>query len=217
MSIIVSQNLILYNKAVDQMKAMVNDIAQNRSGDMIWLLEHYPIYTSGYITYNNWVSKYGDMINGIPLVESERGGQITYHGPGQRVCYFIIDLKRRYHRIDLRKFLDDISQIIINVLAEFDIDGIKDPIYPGIWVKCGNSINKIAAIGIRVSKGISYHGIALNVNTNLSPFQYITPCGIDKQDRGVTSIKEIFDKEIQFEEIDQVLIKYISIKYPGLA
>lgn len=213
MSIICSKNLILYSEAVNKMKLIVDDIALNKSEDVIWLLEHYSIYTSGYTTYNDWFNKYGDMINGIPLIETERGGQITYHGPGQRVCYFMIDLRRKYHEINLKKFLDDIHNIIINAIAEFGIIGIKDPIYPGIWVKCGSAMNKIAAIGIRISKGISYHGVALNVNTDLKFFQSITPCGIDEKNRGVTSLKAILKKEMQLEIIDQLLIKYISIVY----
>ena len=210
MSIIINRYIISYDEAVKKMQSIIEDISQNKSEDVVWLLEHNSIYTSGYITYNSWVNKYGHLIDGIPLVETERGGQITYHGPGQRVCYFMIDLRRKYGKIDLRKFLDDIQQIIIDVLGEFGIDAFKDPAYPGVWVKSGTIMNKIAAIGIRVRKGISYHGVALNVNTELSFFQLITPCGIDFKDRGVTSLSAILEREIQFEQVDQQLIKHLS-------
>lgn len=210
MSIIVSKKLILYHEAIERMQSIVENIAQNKSKDIAWLLEHHSIYTAGYTNYNKWINRYGHMINDIPLIETARGGQITYHGPGQRICYFMIDLRRKYYEIDLRKFLDDIHQVIIDVLAEFGIGGIKDSTYPGVWVKSSTGINKIAAIGIRIKKGVSYHGVALNVNTDMRFFQLITPCGIDEKDRGVTSLSAILNKEIQIEEIDHIFIKHIS-------
>jgi lipoyl(octanoyl) transferase len=175
MSIIINQEFILYDEAVKIMQSIVENIAQHRNKDVVWLLEHHSIYTSGYMTYNSWVNRYGHFISGIPLIATERGGQITYHGPGQRICYFMMDLRRKYGEINLRKFLDDIHQVIIDVLAEFGVDGIKDPIYPGIWVKSSASMNKIAAVGIRIRKGVSYHGVALNINTELSFFHLIKP------------------------------------------
>jgi lipoyl(octanoyl) transferase len=211
MSIIVDVKPVLYKKSIRKMQSIVANIAQEVTKDTAWLLEHHHIYTSGYTTYSDWMNKYGRKINGIPLVETERGGQITYHGPGQRVCYVMIDLKKFYGVIDLSKFLFDIHQLIISVLGDFGIVGVKDPDYPGVWVKKEGRLNKIAAVGIKIRRGVSYHGIALNINTDLSYFDLIVPCGIYENNRGVTSIAETLGKEIKLKDIDISIMKYLKI------
>ena len=139
----------------------------------------------------------------IPLVETGRGGQITYHGPGQIVAYPIINLNNREK--DLKKYIQNLQAWIINTLKHFDIDAFTtDDV--GVWVKIDNgSIKKIAAIGIRVRKWVTFHGIALNVNTDLSKFNGIVPCGITQH--GVTSIADILDKEVNIEDVENIMIK----------
>lgn len=211
MSIILDEKPVLYKKSIRQMQSIVANIAQGLTKDTAWLLEHHHIYSAGYTTYNNWIKKYGKRINGIPLIETERGGQITYHGPGQRVCYIMIDLKKFYGEINLSKFLFDIHQLIICIIKDYGIIGIRDSNYPGIWVKKEEKLNKIAAIGIKIRKGVSYHGVALNVNTDLNYFKLITPCGIDESDRGVTSIAEAIGKKIKLEDVDISIKKYLKM------
>ena len=210
MELIICEKPILYSDAIKEMQSIVEKISLGVSKDMLWTLEHHPIYTAGYTTYSSWINKYGSEIDGIPLVETGRGGQITYHGPGQRVIYFMINLKKRYGQIDLRKFLNDIHQLIIDVLAEFGVIGIKDPQYPGVWVRDGTKLNKIAAIGIRVSKGVSYHGIAVNINPDLRFFNLIEPCGISDNDRGVTSLTAILGRKVALSEFDHHLLSHID-------
>ena len=120
-------------------------------------------------------------------IKTNRGGKITYHGPGQLICYFVIDLKQRQKNI--RKFITIIEKTIIESLSEFNIKSFGDPKNIGIWVNDKNEIKKVAAIGVRVSKWIAYHGFAININTDLAKYQNIIPCGIS--DKGVTSLKNI--------------------------
>ncbi|MDC6470234.1 lipoyl(octanoyl) transferase LipB, partial [Candidatus Pelagibacter sp.] len=124
------------------------------------------------------------------LVKTNRGGKITYHGPGQLICYFVINLKNR--KKDIRKFITIIEKTIIESLSEYNIKSYADPKNIGIWVNDKNDIKKVAAIGIRVSKWIAYHGFAININNDLSKYQNIIPCGIS--DKGVTNLKSINDQ-----------------------
>jgi len=210
MAIIIDLQPLVYMSSIKIMEDIVDGIVKGKNTSTIWLLEHMPVYTVGYTTYSSWVDRYSNNINGVPLIETERGGQITYHGPGQRVCYCMIDLRKLYGIVDLKKFLTDIHRVIIGVLSELGIEGVEDQKYPGVWVKEGNKSNKIAAVGIKIRKGVSYHGFALNVNTDLSFFNFIEPCGINERDRGVTSIKQILGREIPLSIIDINIIKYVK-------
>ena len=173
---------IKYIDAIEFLEERLKDIHNNKKGDLIWILEHEEIYTAG-TSY-----KESEILNdNINLIKTNRGGKITYHGPGQLVCYFVIDLKKRQK--DIRKFITLIEKTIIESLNEFNIKSYGDPKNIGIWTNSNSSVKKIAAIGIKVSKWIAYHGFAININNNLSKYQNIVPCGIS--DKGVTNLKEI--------------------------
>ena len=173
---------VKYNVAIKLLEERLLDININKKADLIWFLEHEEIYTAG-TSY-----KESEILNkDINLIKTNRGGKITYHGPGQLICYFVIDLKQRQK--DIRKFITIIEKTIIETLSEFNIKSFGDPKNIGIWVNDKNEIKKVAAIGVRVSKWIAYHGFAININTNLAKYQNIIPCGIS--DKGVTSLKNI--------------------------
>jgi len=170
---------IKYDVAIKQLEERLLDISRNKKGDLIWLLEHEEIYTAG-SSY-----KEDEILNkNIRLIKTNRGGKITYHGPGQLICYFVIDLKKR--RKDIRRFITLIEKTIIETLSEFNIKSFGDPKNIGIWVENNGDIKKVAAIGVRVSKWIAYHGFAININNDLTKYQNIIPCGI--LDKGVTNL-----------------------------
>jgi lipoyl(octanoyl) transferase len=201
MKFIRTNELLDYDQAMFRMHQIVDEIILGNSEDTVWFLEHLPIYTVGYTTYEDFLLKYGSTINGIPIIKSERGGKITFHGPGQRICYLMLNIKRLYEKIDLYRFLNAIHDAIIRSLKKFNIDGAQDPKYPGVWV----AKNKIAAIGMKIKKGVSYHGLAININNDLNPFKLIQPCGILEPDRGVISIKKILKKFVKINEFDDIL------------
>ena len=176
---------VKYDVAVRLLEERLLDINNSKKGDLIWLLEHEEIYTAG----TNY--KEDEILNkDINLIKTNRGGKITYHGPGQLICYFVIDLKQR--KKDIRKFITLIEKTIIESLSEFHIKSFGDPKNIGIWVEDRANIKKVAAIGVRVSKWIAYHGFAININNNLTKYQNIIPCGIS--DKGVTNLKSINDQ-----------------------
>jgi lipoyl(octanoyl) transferase len=187
-----------YNSADDMQNQELQKVIQGGK-ESILLCHLDDVYTAG--TSANIQTDYFNK--NIPLVETGRGGQITYHGPGQIVAYPIINLNNREK--DLKKYIQNLQAWIINTLKHFDIDAFTtDDV--GVWVKLDNgSIKKIAAIGIRVRKWVTFHGIALNVNTDLSKFNGIVPCGITQH--GVTSIADILGKEINIEEVEDLLVK----------
>ena len=173
---------VKYDIAVTLLEERLLDISNSRKSDLIWLLEHEEIYTAG----TNY--KEEEILNkDIKLIKTNRGGKITYHGPGQLICYFVIDLKQRNK--DIRKFITLLEKTIIESLSEFNIKSFGDPKNIGIWVNDKNNIKKVAAIGVRVSKWIAYHGFAININNDLKKYQNIIPCGIS--DKGVTNLKSI--------------------------
>ena len=173
---------VKYDEAIKRLEERLIDINNDKKGDLIWILEHEEVYTAG-TSY-----KENEILNkNINLIKSNRGGKVTYHGPGQLICYFVIDLKHRQK--DIRKFITIIEKTIIETLSEFNIKSFGDPKNIGIWVNDKTEIKKVAAIGVRVSKWIAYHGFAININTDLAKYQNIIPCGIS--DKGVTSLKNI--------------------------
>ena len=186
---------VKYNLAIKLLEERLLDININKKGDLIWILEHEEIYTAG-TSY-----KECEILNkDINLIKTNRGGKITYHGPGQLICYFVLDLRDKK---DVRKFITSIEKTIIQTLKYFKIETFSDKDNIGIWHKENNEINKVAAIGIRVSKWIAYHGFAININNNLEQYKKIIPCGIS--DKGVTNLKEIDDQD--YSNLEHILIK----------
>jgi lipoyl(octanoyl) transferase len=194
---------IKYEDAIDFLEDRLKNIHNNQKNDLIWILEHDEIYTAG----TNY--KENEILNkDIKLIITKRGGKVTYHGPGQLICYFVIDLKKR--KKDIRKFITLIEKTIIDSLSEFNIKSYGDPKNIGIWTNNKSNIKKIAAIGIRVSKWIAYHGFAININNDLSKYQNIIPCGIT--DKGITNLKEINDQDYSLlsEVITYNLVKNLE-------
>ena len=171
------------------------DVYQNNSNEMIWTLKHEDIYTAG-TSYNK-----SEIIDkSIKIIETNRGGKITYHGPGQLICYFVIDLKRRNK--DIRKFISLIEKTIIETLRLYNIETFADKKNIGIWYKNDSSIEKVAAIGVRVSKWIAYHGFSININNDLQKYNAIIPCGI--RDKNITNLEEIKDQN--YNELETKLV-----------
>ena len=173
---------VKYDVAIKLLEERLIEINSNKKGNLIWILEHEEVYTAG-TSYDD-----KEILNkNINLIKTNRGGKITYHGPGQLICYFVIDLKPKQK--DIRKFITIIEKTIIDSLSEFNIKSFGDPKNIGIWVNDKADIKKIAAIGVRVSKWIAYHGFAVNINNDLTKYNNIIPCGIS--DKGVTCLKDI--------------------------
>ena len=186
---------VKYDEAIQFLETRLMDIDTYKKNDLIWILEHEEIYTAG-TSY-----KEDEILNkNINLIKTNRGGKITYHGPGQLICYFAIDLKKRQK--DIRKFITLIEKTIIESLSEFNIKSFGDPKNIGIWIEDKTGIKKVAAIGIRVSKWIAYHGFAINISNDLTKYQDIIPCGI--LDKGVTKLNEINNQD--YNNLSDVII-----------
>lgn len=198
MKLKVSKNRVDYEDAVSYMERRVTDIHDGLEDECVWLLEHPPIYTAG------TSAKEEDVLGvDFPVYQTGRGGEHTYHGPGQRVAYVMLNLKKRYKTPDIKHFIWSLEQWIILTLARFDIKGERREGRVGIWVVMPDgSETKIAAIGIRIRRWVSYHGISINVNPDLSHFEGIVPCGI--KEHGVTSMHAL-GKDIGYEELDEAL------------
>jgi len=185
---LISDHAIPYPEAIEMMEARVADIAAGRASELVWLLEHPPLYTSG------TSGSMSDLLDpAFPIFQSGRGGQITYHGPGQRVAYVILDLKRR--RPDVRAYVTSLEEWIIRALAAFNVRGERREDRVGVWVarpdKGQGFEDKIAAIGVRLRRWVSFHGIAINVEPDLAHFQAIVPCGVTDPRYGVTSLADL--------------------------
>ncbi len=185
-----------YNKAINFLEKNLNLIKKNKGSELIWALEHEEVYTAGTSFLKNEI-----LDKSINLIKTNRGGKITFHGPGQNIFYFIINLNKR--KKDIRNFINIIEKTIIQTLKEFNIDSFADKKNIGIWVKEKNKINKVAAIGIRVSKWIAYHGFSINVDNNLNHYKKIIPCGIT--DKGITNLKSI--KVQDYKNLNDKIIK----------
>ena len=190
-----SKNPVKYEDALTFMEKRLLDIAQNKSNELIWILEHEDLYTAGTSFKENEI-----LDKSIKIIKTNRGGKITYHGPGQLICYFVIDLKKRGK--DIRKFISIIEKTIIDTLKFYKIDTFADKKNIGIWYNRNKQIQKVAAIGVRVSKWIAYHGISLNINTDLKKYNAIIPCGIS--DKEVTSLKKINNQN--YDDLQNKLI-----------
>ena len=195
-----STNPIKYDDAISQLEARLELVSKNEDKELIWILEHDPIFTAGSsFSANDIIDK------SIEIYQTNRGGKITYHGPGQLMFYFVIDLRNR--KKDIRKFISVIENSIIETLKEFKIESHADKKNIGIWFNNKGKMEKIAAIGIRVSKWIAYHGFCLNIKNDLNPYKKIIPCGIS--DKKVTSLSKI--SKVKFNKIEEILInKFIS-------
>lgn len=180
----ISDEPVDYPQAVAEMEARAAAIHEGRAPELVWLLEHPPLYTAG------TSARPEDLLqpDRFPVFQSGRGGQYTYHGPGQRVAYVMLDLKRR--GADVRCYVHDLEEWLIRTLARFNVRGERRPGRVGIWVEReGGREDKIAAIGVRVRRWISFHGVALNVDPDLGHFSGIVPCGI--QQYGVISLWDL--------------------------
>jgi len=187
---------VKYKDALGELEARLKLISENEGKELIWILEHEPIFTAG----KNY-SKNEILDKSINIQETNRGGKITYHGPGQLIFYFVIDLRNR--KKDIRKFISIIENTIIETLKQFKIESHADKKNIGIWFDNNGKLEKVAAIGVRVSKWIAYHGFSLNIDNSLDPYNKIIPCGI--KDKGVTNLRKI--SKIKYENIDEILIK----------
>ena len=184
----VTDSLVEYEEALAIMEARAAAIAEGTAPELVWLLEHPPLYTSG------TSARPGDLVDArFPVFATGRGGQFTYHGPGQRVVYLMLDLKRR--RPDVRAYVASLEQLIIATLAAFNVRGERREDRVGVWVKRPDKgdgyEDKIAAIGVRLKRWVSTHGIAINVEPELSHFTGIVPCGIEDPRYGVTSLADL--------------------------
>jgi lipoyl(octanoyl) transferase len=190
---------INYFDAINLLEKRLENLHNNIDKELIWTLEHNEIFTAG-TSFNE--SEILD--NSIELIKTNRGGKITCHAPGQLICYFVLDLRKKK---DIRKFISCIEKTIIETLKEYKIETFSDKDNIGIWHKKNNSINKVAAIGVRVKKWIAYHGFAININNNLEQYKKIIPCGIT--DKGVTNLIKIYNND--YSNLDKLLIeKFIS-------
>ena len=184
-----------YFDAINILESRLKDLYENNEQELIWTLEHNEVFTAGTSYKENEI-----IDKSINILETNRGGKITYHGPGQLICYFVLDLRKKK---DIRKFITIIEKTIIQTLKFYKIETFPDKDNIGIWHKYNNEVKKIAAIGIRVSKWIAYHGFAININNDLENYKKIIPCGIS--DKGVTNLKNILDQD--YSNLNDVLIK----------
>ena len=184
-----------YIDAINFMEERLEQIFKKNEKDLIWTLEHEEIYTAG-TSY----SKTDIIDKSIKIIETNRGGKITCHGPGQLICYFVIDLRNKK---DIRKFINSIEKTIIETLKIFNIETFSDKENIGIWHEENGIINKVAAIGVRVKKWIAYHGFAINIDNNIDQYKKIIPCGI--KDKGITNLTKI--KYKNYSKLKDILIE----------
>jgi len=191
-----SKKPINYIDAIKMMEIRLEDINKKDKNELIWLLEHDSIYTAG-TSYNK-----NEIIDkSINIFKTNRGGKITYHGPGQLICYFVIDLSKRGK--DIRKFITLIEKTIIETLKYYKIETFADKKNIGIWYNDKSEIKKVAAIGVRIRKWIAYHGFSINIDNNLEKYNAIIPCGI--KDRGITTLKKINNQN--YKSLENKLIE----------
>ena len=200
-----SEKPVIYEDAKKLMEERLLNVDLNKSNELIWTLEHPDIYTAG-TSYNE-----SDILDkSIKILKTNRGGKITYHGPGQLICYFVIDLKKG--KKDIRKFISVIEKSIIETLSLYDIETFADKENIGIWYNDNSTIKKVAAIGVRVSKWIAYHGFSININNDLKKYDAIIPCGI--KDKGITNLKQI--KNHNYDDLENKLIEIFKTNLKNL-
>ena len=190
---------INYFDAINLLEKRSNDLHEYKDKELIWLLEHNEIFTAGTSYKDNEI-----LDRSIKLIKTNRGGKITCHAPGQLICYFVLDLRKKK---DIRKFITSIEKTIIETLKDYKIETFSDKDNIGIWHKKNNVISKVAAIGVRVKKWIAYHGFAINIDNDLDQYKKIIPCGI--KDKRVTNLIKIANND--YSKLDDLLIeKFIS-------
>jgi len=187
---------VKYKYAIDVMESRLEELNKEKNYELIWLLEHEEIYTGGTSYKENEI-----LDKSINFLKTNRGGKITYHGPGQLVCYLVLDLKKRGKNI--RKLISIIENTIINTLKEFNIKTYSDRKNIGIWYKNKNKDEKVAALGIKVRKWIAYHGFSINISNDLNKYKKIIPCGI--KTKYVTNLNKI--KKQSYKKLDKKIIK----------
>lgn len=192
----ISKKPINYTYAINFLEKRIQSVITHKKRELIWILEHSSIYTGGISYKENEI-----LDKSINIIKTNRGGKITWHGPGQIVFYFVINLNKRGK--DIKKFLTSIEKTIIETLNEYNIKSFKDPKNIGIWVNDNKEIKKIAAIGIRVKKWVAYHGFSLNINNDVKKYDKIVPCGINT--RKITNLKLI--KKQNYNNIGKKIIK----------
>ena len=199
------EGLAPYEETVTAMAAHAAAIRNGGAGEEVWLLEHHSVLTGG------TSSRPEDLVNpgGIPVHQTGRGGQWTWHGPGQRVAYVMLDLQRR--NPDVRAYVHALEGWIIDVLASFGIDGRRRDGHPGIWVDGDGRMDKVAAIGVRISRWVTWHGIAVNLDPSMDGFRAIIPCGV--RDGGVTSLRRL-GLDIDMAALDAVLTDSFAAHFP---
>ena len=185
-----------YAKSMKILEQRVQDVLLDKKDEFLWIIEHTHVYTAG--TSSKEIDLLDENLN---VIKTNRGGKHTYHGPGQKVVYFVLNLNKREK--DIRKLVNKIENCIIEILKEFKVKSYTDKKNIGIWVKNRNNMMKIAAIGIRVKKWIAYHGFAINISNDLSKYKNIVPCGI--KDKGITSLKDM--GITNFNKIEEIIAK----------
>ena len=192
----ITKKPVEYNKAISFLENRLIKLKNNKANELIWILEHPNTYTAGISYSDNEI-----LDKNIKIVKTSRGGKVTWHGPGQKICYFVIDLNRR--KKDIRKFISILEKTIIETLKEYKIQSYSDKKNIGIWINHDNQVKKVAAIGVRVKKWIAYHGFSININNNLNEYKKIIPCGI--KDKKVTNLKQI--KNQKYKNFEKKIIK----------
>ena len=200
----ISKKPVEYTKAIKFLEKRLIKLKNNKASELVWILEHPKIYTGG-VSYKN----YEILDKSIKIINTNRGGKITWHGPGQTICYFVIDLNKRNK--DIRKFILNLEKIIIKTLEEYKIKSFSDRKNIGIWVNHKNKIKKVGAIGIKVKNWIAYHGFSINIKNDLKYYKKIIPCGIIN--REIINLKNIKNQKYNFfnKKIIKNFIKYLKV------
>ena len=189
-----------YLEAIKFLEERIDKINQNSANELIWILEHPSTFTAGSSFNDNDI-----LDKSINIIKTSRGGKITWHGPGQLICYLVINLNKR--KKDIRKFLNIIEKSIIDSLKEFEIISYSDKKNIGIWTKFNNKDMKVGAIGIKVKKWITYHGFSINISNSISNYKKIVPCGI--KDKGVINLKKINNQN--YKKLPDIIIRNLCI------
>jgi lipoyl(octanoyl) transferase len=194
-----------YQQTFDAMRAH-NRATTNETADEIWLLEHPPVFTQGLAGKAEHILDAGD----VPVVKIDRGGQVTYHGPGQLVVYLLLNMRRRSYGV--KSLVSRIEQSVIDLLAEYGIAALRQPGMPGVYVETSAGIAKIAAIGLRVANHATYHGLSLNVDMDLAPFSRINPCGYEGL---ATTQMSDWDAQDKMDVVGEKLLKHLKANLYG--
>jgi lipoyl(octanoyl) transferase len=201
----ISPKPVEYQDAIKFMEERVAKIQNKESSNLLWILEHPNLYSAG------TSAKEGDLLNKdqFPIYKTSRGGQWTFHGDGQKVIYFAIDLNLEKN---IKKFVRNIENLIIQVLENYKIKSFNDPENIGIWVSNNDNLEKIAAIGIRVKKWVAFHGFSLNINVNKKNYEGIIPCGI--RDKGIANMIDFTDLS-NLDDINDIIIAEFKKTFPN--